>query len=241
MTDIINDPIQSCESQNKTRILAAGRDRGRMPQHHNRAVQTTASSVEDSLGAWDRGIQGRGKRNPVSCGGSFKSEPKSQLEGLGWITTGFVLMSCGHQIASLLLCRFWLLRGQQVHAEDSQQRDSWSLVPDRTWRSAKYKSNKSHMTGTCNYIAVMDRQAVGERSLWHEVQSSGGNAHMSRTLLEPCCFSFCVGEWSTALHCCICSSIWESIRYTLRHRDEMIDECGWCISCSGMSLLEPWD
>lgn len=57
----------------------------------------------------------------LTCGWAFKLEPESQLKGLGWITTGFVSMCCGHQIASLLLYCFWLLGGQQVHMDGSKQ------------------------------------------------------------------------------------------------------------------------
>lgn len=42
---------------------------------------------------------------------------------------------------------------------------------------------------TYNYIIPMDRKALGESLLWHEVKSNGGNAVMSQTLLEPSSFS----------------------------------------------------
>lgn len=70
-------------------------------EYHSTELQTTMSSVEDSLCTYNRGIQG--EKHPFACGRSFKWEPKTQLEGSGWITTSFVLMCCGHQIASLSL------------------------------------------------------------------------------------------------------------------------------------------
>lgn len=159
---------------------------------HNTELQATTSSVEDFLCTYTRGIQGR--KNPT-CGWSFKLEPECQLKGLGWITTGFVLMCCGHQIASLLLYCFWLLGGQQVHMDGSKQ-----TCPSRGILRLQYligleeevlTTNPARATQlrTCNYIIPMHRQALGESFLWHEVKSNGGNALMPRTPLEPGSFS----------------------------------------------------
>lgn len=84
--------------------------------------------MEHWFGTCNRGIWGQKKKKNLTCGWSFKLEPKSQLEGLGWITAGFVLMYCGHQIASLLLYCLWLLREQQVRMDGSKQtRRYWGI------------------------------------------------------------------------------------------------------------------
>lgn len=123
------------------------------------------------------------KEKTLTCGCSFKLEPESQFGGLGWITTGFVLMCCGHQIASLLLHCFWLLRGQQVHTDVSETntpppRETLSSASDGTW-SANYKFNESHTTATYNYMIPMNKQP--QSFLWHEVTRSSGNVPVSRT------------------------------------------------------------
>lgn len=139
------------------------------------------------------------KKNSLTCGWSFKLEPESQLNGLGWITTGFVLMCCGHQIASLLLYCFWLVRGQQVHMDGwKQTHPSWGIPRLQCLIGLEEEvlnTNPTRATqlGTYNYVTPMDRQGLGESFLWHEVKSYGGNALLSRPLLEPSSFS--LSQW----------------------------------------------
>lgn len=169
--------------QNKTR--------GNMPRRrhecHNTKLQTTTSSVEDFLRTrrW-RGIQEEEKEKPHACGWSFKLEPESQLKGLGWITTGYVLMCCGHHIASLVR----LPRGQQVRTE---ARKTNTPLPEGScvlgvWSDSEKKCKlQIHHQPHSREHTIMSFHRIDrhwESALWREVKRGAGNALMPRKLRE---------------------------------------------------------
>lgn len=164
-------PLKLVKVSNKRRL---GQSAQMKAEYHTTELQPTMSSVEDFFCAYNRGIQG--EKQPLTCGWSFKWEPKRQLEGSGWITTSFVLMCCGHQIASrgaAAATAFGLLRGHSVHMDGSKQtHPCWGILRLQCLvgleEALTTNLTRATQLGTCNYIMPLDRQLLGESFLWNQ-------------------------------------------------------------------------